>query len=847
MSRKNLFTIVGALAAVSMLLAACGPAATAAPTSAPAAPATAAPTAVPPTTRHGGWLDEIDFSVVAKDSAITQLQAGAIDIYAGGLSSGDFAAIDAAKLSYGESNGLYYDIMYNPAVFKDATVLNPFSNRKIREATNWLYDRNYINQEIYAGGALAKFFPIQTNGPEYVDLIDTARALEAKYAYNPEKAKSVINTEMTGMGATLGTDGKWQFGGKPVSLLFLIRPDSDGTRKPAGDYVANQLEAAGFTVDRQYKKSSEASPIWVGSDPADGLWNLYTAAWSSSAISRDERDMWQQMHLNTSVQGMPVFLANAADPAFQKVGDDLAQANFKDAAERHDLMVQAMSLGLEDSLQLWLIDGKNRSPYVPTVKATADLAAGIEGSVAANQTVRFIGKEGGTMKWGEPDQFAEPWNPVAGSNWTFDHAAYDKTVSGSTSGNMPDPFSGLLWPLRSEKAEITVLSSLPVEKTLDWVTLTKADSITVPADAWVDWDAKTQKFITAAESGKTGDALTAKVKSVVYYPANMFSTVKWHNGTALSPADFVMGMIMTFDRAKPDSGIYDSSYADGYYSSFISTFKGMKIVSTDPMVVEYYSDSWARDAELNTSSLWPNYGYGEGNWAVMALSNASEAAGTNAYSADKADANQVEETNFIGGPSLENMSKALTEAAAAGTIPYAATMGAYLTADQAKAAYANVEAWYKAHGHFWIGTGPYYLDKVDLTGKTLVLKNNPDYADLSDRWDQFGSPKMAEAMVEGDAQVKIGGDATFTVSVTTGGAPYPQAEIKKVAYLIYDATGTVVAKGEATAVADGQYEVKLGMDVTGKLAAGSDKIEVAVVPLYVSVPAFATFEFVTAP
>ena len=69
---------------------------------------------------------------------------------------------------------------------------------------------------------------------------------------------------MTGMGAELGADGKWQFNGKPVTLIFLIRPDGDGTRKPMGDYVANQLETVGFTVDRQYKTSSEAFPIWQG-------------------------------------------------------------------------------------------------------------------------------------------------------------------------------------------------------------------------------------------------------------------------------------------------------------------------------------------------------------------------------------------------------------------------------------------------------------------------------------------------------------------------------------------------------------------------------------------------------
>jgi len=106
----------------------------------------------------------------------------------------------------------------NPAVFADTTKLNPFSNRKIREALNWLIDRNYINQEIYAGGSLPKFFALTTQLVEYTDLVDTARALESKYAFNPEKANEIITAEMEGMGAEL-VDGKWQFNGQPVSAL----------------------------------------------------------------------------------------------------------------------------------------------------------------------------------------------------------------------------------------------------------------------------------------------------------------------------------------------------------------------------------------------------------------------------------------------------------------------------------------------------------------------------------------------------------------------------------------------------------------------------------------------------
>ena len=87
------------------------------------------------------------------------------------------------------------------------------------------------------------------------------------------------------------------------------------------------------------------------------------------------------------------------------------------------------------------------------------------------------------------------------------------------------------------------------------------DQIDVPEDAWVDWDAASQKFITAGE--KFPDGTTAKVKSVVTFPADLYDTVKWHDGSSISSADFVMAMIIFFDRAKPESAVYDEAAVPG--------------------------------------------------------------------------------------------------------------------------------------------------------------------------------------------------------------------------------------------------------------------------------------------
>ncbi len=849
MSRNRLMSVLGLLMIASMVLAACGggtvateaPVVTEAPTEVVAteAPTEAPVPTEPPTTRKGGWLDSIVVSVVASDSAVTQLQAGAIDVYAAGLSSADLKTIQDAGLNYTKQNGLYYDMIFNPAEFTSGE-FNPFTNRKIREATNWLVDRDYINQEIYAGGGLAKYLPITTQFPDYADLADVARELEAKYAYNPDKAKEIITAELEGMGVTVGADGKFEKDGAPVTLIMLIRTDSDGTRQPLGDYFASQLESIGFTVDRQYGKSSELGPKWQGT-AADGGWHIYTAAWSATIIDRDQRNQFQEMYLPSSAQGLDLMVANQADPEFMELGDKLANAEYNNLDERHDMMVRALNLALEDSLQLWLIDGKNYSPYNTNVKLTYDLAAGVEGAQVWPYTVRFDGQEGGELKWATSDVFTEPWNPVAGSNWAWDQAIIRATQSGDT---MNDPFTGLVWPLRIEHADVTVLEGLPVGSTLDWVNLSTAPEIKVPEDAFVDWDATAQKFITAGE--KFPEGLTAKRMSISYYPADLFETVKWHDGSNLSMADIMLQWAMTFDRGKPESKLYDEVYVANF-DAFMATFKGLRFTSTDPLTFELYSDTFSADAELNVGVAWPTYSFGEGSFPEIAIGNLAEENGELAYSIDKADVAQVEQLNYVGGPSLEILSKYLDQAIADSYIPFEPMLSEYTTPEEAKARYEALKAFYTEHGHFWQGTGPYMLDKAFPTEKTLTLKHFDDYPDLADRWSGFTEPKLAVAELDGPGQVTIGQEATYDLFVTFKDAPYAQDEIKFVKYLLYNAKGEVVTVGQAEAVADGQYQIVLPADVTSKLEAGSNKLEVAVAPLTVAIPTFTSIEFVTAP
>jgi len=788
---------------------------------------------------NGGYMDQIVFtSIDQAEVAVKQIQAGKIDVYAYTVAKpAVFEEVKAdANLSYSMSYGSYNELTFNPVgpEFTDGR-LNPFSSPKIREAMNWLIDRNYIVQEIFGGLAKPKFTLLISAFADYARYVDVARELEAFYAYDPAKAKEAVTAEMTTLGATLGADGKWMYKDAPVTIIILIRTEDN--RRLIGDYFATQLESIGFTADRQYKTRSEASPIWVRSDPAEGKFSVYTGGWINTAISRDQGTDFS-FYYTPRDYPIPLFMAYKPSEEFDAVALRLRNNDFKTMDERAELFKTALRLSMQDSVRVWCNDQTSFSPVNANVSVAYDLAAGIAASSLWPFTIRFKDQEGGVMRVAQPGILVDPWNPVAGSNWVYDMMPIRATQD---SGTLNDPYTGLVWPQRIEKADITVKEGLPVAKTLDWVTLTTAASIDVPGDAWADWDPVAQKFITASEFYTQPQ--TALVKSVVTYPADLWTTVKWHDGSPISMGDFVMGMIMAFERGKPDSVIYDAAAAENL-AAFMAHFKAVKIVSTDPLVIETYDDLYALDAELNTQAWWPNYGYGPGAWHNVAIGIKAEKAGTLAFSADKADEKKIEWMNYIAGPGLPFLKLELDTSAKENHIPFAPTMSQYVTADEATLRWANLTHWYKATGHFWIGTGPYYLDKV-FPIEGFVTLGRAYFPDAADKWNRFGAPMLAVAEVSGPAEVVSGEAATFDVYITFEGNPYPNADLGDIKFLLFDATGALATTGVATAVEDGHFQVVLSAEVTSALAAGSNKLEIAVTSKVVSIPSFASFEFVT--
>lgn len=795
-----------------------------------------------PVTRKGGWLDSvIVVEEPSTDAAISRLEKGDIDGYWYSVSSSTaFKRVQAsAGLKYYTSFGSYNELSFNPVgpTFPTTGKLNPFSVPAVREAMNWLIDRDYIAQEIMGGLAKPRWLPFNNASGDYALLADVARKLELKYAYNKDKANEVISAEMEKLGATK-VGGKWQYQGAPVEIIVLIRTEDE--RRIIGDYTAKQLEDIGFTCVRDYKTSAEASPIWLAGNPADGKFHVYTGGWITTAVPRDLGSNFAYFYTKI---GRPnaLWQAYQNDPEFYTLAERLNNNDFKTAEERRDMMARALELALKDSVRIWLVDRASFSPTVLDHEAAADLYGGLSGSWLWPVTLRRPNQVGGSMTIAQPSILTMPWNPIAGSNWIYDMTWIRGTGEMSY---VPDPYTGLYYPRRFERAEITVEEGLPVKKTLDWVDLKFAPKIEVPADAWADWDAATQTFVTVGQSSPEGR--TAKRKSVIYYPANLYDTVKWHDGSNFSIGDVVMSIILTFDRAKEESKVYDKATAAAF-KSLMSAFKGVKIRSEQPLVIETYSDVYYLDAEWCISTWWPYYDQGQGAWHTLALGLLAEEKQLAAFSSTKADLLKVEHLSYIAGPTVAILNDQLTEALNLSYIPYLPTMGKYVLPSQAHDRYTNLKTWYTRRGHFWIGTGPYYLERAFPVEGTLILRNFPDYPDLADRWSGFAGAMVADVDVSGPARVTIGSDATFDIAVTFQGKPYLTDDLDNIKFLVLDAKNEVAYVGQAKALQDGKWQAALPKDVTSKLAAGSNKLEVIVVSKRVAVPSFGSVQFVTAP
>ncbi|MFO7537032.1 MAG: ABC transporter substrate-binding protein, partial [Chloroflexota bacterium] len=340
------------------------------------------------------------------------------------------------------------------------------------------------------------------------------------------------------------------------------------------------------------------------------------------------------------------------------------------------------------------------------------------------------------------------------------------------------------------------------------------------------------------------DGLTALTQSTVYYPADLYDTVTWHDGSPISVGDFVMRMILQFDRAQENSPFYDSSTVTAY-NSFMDGFQGVRILSEDPLIIETYSDRYQLDAETTITTWWPEYDRGMGAWHNLALGLMAEAAELSAFTSTKAETLGVEQLNFIGGPTIPILQNQLDIATSVNYLPYDTTMGQFVGIDEVTQRYRNLAEWHRHRAHFWLGTGPFYFERA--LDDTVILQRYADYPDSAGKWIDFTTPDIVEVEIDGPVRITIGSEAIYDIYITLNNNNHPTDDIIEVQYLLSDAVGNRPEIGVAHAVENGLWEVILDPDTTAALPEGSNRLDIVVISRHMATPIIDGMIFVSAP
>jgi len=409
---------------------------------------------------------------------------------------------------------------------------------------------------------------------------------------------------------------------------------------------------------------------------------------------------------------------------------------------------------------------------------------------------------------------------------------------------------------KDDSVKLDVSAALASKDTADSITaeLKTIAGIKADADKKVEILSFANNFLGGQVADNTWtlgqrDMTTAKTKTTVVYTPDLWKTT-WHDGSNLSVADFVFYMIMNFDFGKKGSKNYDDALASSIATS-LTQFKGVKITSTDPLTIETYSDTFSLDAENNVKDWYPNsfgptaFLGGMMAWHNMAPAVQADADGKMAFTKDKATANKIDYVSQISGPTLDVQMKYVADDIASKYIPYAPTLSQYIKPEEAVARYKNLTAFYAAHKHIVLGTGPYMIDQVFPVEGSISAIRYGGYLYPADQFAQFGEPELMTVTVDGPTTLKVGDAGSFDVTINFKDKAYPSKDLDKVSYTLFNSDGTILASGVATAGSgDGLFTVALAKDVTAKLTPGTAKLSIAASSKVVSLPAFETAQFV---
>ena len=338
-----------------------------------------------------------------------------------------------------DSTGGSYSILINPA---ESEKFNPFSEKEIRFALNYLVDRKLIVNELMGGYGAPIVSYYSPSDPEFLTVVEQLETFDFKY--NPTLARDIIDRVLQGKGA-IKNDERWEMNGIPIEITIFIRSD-DPVRKSIGEILAVELEKIGFVVKKDFGDLNKAFVVVYGSNPSELKWSLYTEGWGRSAFVRYDSVGLGQMY-SPWFSNMPGF----NDPSYWNYKndklDELTQkiytGDFQSSLQRAELIQQAVVEGVNESVRIFLASKIDQYVVNEGVNGIVnDFGAG----VPSRFTPINAKSDHEELVIGVKQIYQGAWNPIMGLT-----DSYSRQIWGIVSdpATFKHPFTGETFPVRT--------------------------------------------------------------------------------------------------------------------------------------------------------------------------------------------------------------------------------------------------------------------------------------------------------------------------------------------------------------------------------------------------------------
>ena len=762
----------------------------------------------------GAYTDNLRFiQYLDGNTAVREIRSGNLDTYYFRIPLETVASIsNDPNVKIYEKNAGSLAFLLNPAPSKNPNILNPFQFKEIRFAVNYLINREFVVDEILNGYGSVQIDPFGISSPEYEALIPVIESYNFKY--NPSLAKGIIEKSLISHGATK-LDGKWTYNGSPISIKLMIRSD-DLPRKSMGEMLANELEKIGFTVQRDYGDLNKANLVVYGKDPQELSWQVYTEGFGgTSQFVRYNPSTAAQMYSpyfgSMPGRGNPSFW-NYQNSTLDKITQSIEFSNFTSEEERNELLRQALTLGIQESVRLFV--AQNIDPYAASSSIKGlinDFGAGISTSKSLINA-RSI-KNTSSINVGVKEVYQGAWNNVGGCNDIYCTNILSLVSDSPTSRN---PYTGEVIPLRNEWTNITTMGP---EKRL-----------AVDNDA-VTWNPSDQKW---EDVGKN----TSKSKVTLHL---VFSN--WQNGQAMNKADLAYQLYFPYEwssKINSTDQTYDPEYAQPAQVA-LKYLRGTKFLNNSTLVS--FVDYWHFDKKeiADFASVWAT-----SPWEVNAAIERLVKNGVFAYSRTEATVKNIEWLSLIIPSHAQAIKQELEKMKAEGFVP--APLKGMVSVDEALKRYDASIKWITEHNHAIIGNGPYEIKNYNPAGRVVSLAafRDSSYPFPKGYWSIYESPKLAKfEKVQYPKIVTRGLPLKISGNVTIGGNYISNATLT---YFIFDKDNHQVTQGTGKWIDDnGNFLIAINGSSTKAMSIGPNNFQLFVKSNYALRPDIYSGIFISVP